>query len=286
MWRVLVVATASAACRDAATYDTPAAKQRALAIANRRLTEIIRAGRPTHVIRTGLNGAETQIAYDAMLGRRSRPRVLAIAHVNNGLVPENARGYTRRGDPAFANFARRYLEAVAGAGAVARWKNFAPLCHGSGYAYREQDELLLQRGNFRPDGELVERSKGDAGTDRNVFEAEVLDPFRLAEMRDVPWPQALAGKRVLVVTSMARDVARQYERYRTDGVSWFGAAELLPPNMHLAVVASPVTYRGRAARGNWTRSLEELEKRVAAYQFDVALLSCGSYGLPLGHYTV
>ena len=54
--------------------------------------------------------------------------------------------------------------------------------------------------------------------------------------------------------------------------------------MHLAVVASPVTYRGRAARGNWTRSLEELEKRVAAYQFDVALLSCGSYGLPLGHY--
>ena len=43
-------------------------------------------------------------------------------------------------------------------------------------------------------------------------------------------------------------------------------------------------YRGRAARGNWTRSLEELEKRVAAYQFDVALLSCGSYGLPLGHY--
>ena len=97
--------------------------------------------------------------------------------------------------------------------------------------------MLLQRGNFRPDGELVERSKGDAGTDRNVFEAEVLDPFRLAEMRDVPWPQALAGKRVLVVTSMQRDVARQYERYRTDGVSWFGAAELLPPNMHLVVVA-------------------------------------------------
>ena len=144
--------------------------------------------------------------------------------------------------------------------------------------------MLLQRGNFRPDGELVERSKGDAGTDRNVFEAEVLDPFRLAEMRDVPWPQALAGRRVLIVTSMARDVARQYERYRTDGVSWFGDAELLPPNMHLLVVASPVTYRGRAAQGNWTRSLEELEKRVAAYQFDVALLSCGSYGLPLGHY--
>jgi hypothetical protein len=83
---------------------------------------------------------------------------LISTQVNNGIVPENARGYTRRGDPAFANFARRYLEAVAGAGAVARWKNFAPLCHGSGYAYREQDELLLQRGNFRPDGELVERS--------------------------------------------------------------------------------------------------------------------------------
>ena len=113
MWLLLVVATASAACRDAATYDTPAAKQRALAIANRRLTEIIRdASSPTHVIRTGLNGAETQIAYDAMLGWRSKPRVLAIAHVNNGIVPENARGYTRRGDPAFANFARRYLEAV------------------------------------------------------------------------------------------------------------------------------------------------------------------------------
>ena len=62
MWLLLVVATASA-CRDAAAYDTPAAKQRALAIANRRLTEIIRdASRPTHVIRTGLNGAETQIA--------------------------------------------------------------------------------------------------------------------------------------------------------------------------------------------------------------------------------
>ena len=38
--------------------------------------------------------------------------------------------------------------------------------------------------------------------------------------------------------------------------------------------------RGRRAAA----LLEELEKRVAAYQFDVALLSCGSYGLPLGHY--
>ena len=45
-----------------------------------------------------------------------------------------------------------------------------------------------------------------------------------------------------------------------------------------------IRRRGQCPRGNWTRSLEELEKRVAAYQFDVALLSCGSYGLPLGHY--
>ena len=57
--------------------------------------------------------------------------------------------------------------------------------------------------------------------------------------------------------------------------------------LHLSEVAGRALPPRRCReQGNWTQSLEELEKRVAAYQFDVALLSCGSYGLPLGHYTV
>ena len=52
--------------------------------------------------------------------------------------------------------------------------------------------------------------------------------------------------------------------------------------LHLSEVAG----RALPPRGSREDAVEELEKRVAAYQFDVALLSCGSYGLPLGHYTV
>jgi len=49
-------------------------------------------------------------------------------------------------------------------------------------------------------------------------------------------------------------------------------------------VEAPSTYRGQAA-GNWTALLEDAERRIAAVgRVDVALISAGAYGLPLGHF--
>jgi hypothetical protein len=94
-----------------------------------------------------------------------------------------------------------------------------------------------------------------------------------------PWSEALEGKRVLVVHPFAATIERQYQ-FRE---SLFSDNRILP-KFDLATiraVQSIGTTGGRAQFSDWFSALDYMEQAIAKTTFDVAIIGCGAYGLPL-----
>ena len=100
-----------------------------------------------------------------------------------------------------------------------------------------------------------------------------LEPWWQAD----PWSEALAGQRVLVVHPFATSIQRQWLRRER---LFPGTAVL--PEVALLVLQPPLTLAGGTSGfSSWSAALDELIARTQERDFDVALLGCGAYGLPL-----
>ena len=102
-----------------------------------------------------------------------------------------------------------------------------------------------------------------------------LEPY----LNGVPWSRSLAGLRVLVVHAFADSIARQYRENR--GLL-FSDPQVLP-EFELQCLKAPQTMLGETVGFScWSEALADLKSRVDAIDFDVAIIGCGAYGLPLG----
>lgn len=104
-----------------------------------------------------------------------------------------------------------------------------------------------------------------------------LEPYFSAR----PWSARLAGRRVLVVHPFVDSIVSQYRERRA---LLFSDPQVLPV-FDLVTVKAPQTMCGQTAGfSGWGGALSDLQQRVAREQFDVALVGCGAYGLPLAAY--
>ena len=102
-----------------------------------------------------------------------------------------------------------------------------------------------------------------------------LEPY----LNGVPWSRSLKGLRVLVVHAFADSIKRQYQENRS---RLFSDPQVLP-EFDLYCVKAPQTMLGETAGFScWSEALADLKKRVDALDYDVAIIGCGAYGLPLG----
>ncbi len=90
----------------------------------------------------------------------------------------------------------------------------------------------------------------------------------------------LAGMRVLAVSPFADSIhanfARRHDFFRDYNY----------PEFELLTYETPITYHGLPADfypdQDWLATLERLKREISTVDFDIALLSCGSYAVPLG----
>lgn len=102
-----------------------------------------------------------------------------------------------------------------------------------------------------------------------------LEPY----LHENPWSAALRGRRVLVVHPFAKSISSQYLLRRS---CLFANVDVLP-EFHVQVLAAPQTIAPlTAGYTTWLHALDHLVDNVLACEFDIALLGCGAYGLPLG----
>ncbi len=95
-----------------------------------------------------------------------------------------------------------------------------------------------------------------------------------------PWTLSLENKKVLVVSAFADTISEQYKI--KDKV--FSYKQLLP-KFHLITYKPPITFALEEHKyKTWKGALGKMCNDISKLDFDIALLSCGSYGMPLQWY--
>lgn len=105
-----------------------------------------------------------------------------------------------------------------------------------------------------------------------------LESFRFSN----PWSAALEGKKVLVIHPFEATIRHQYEKNRE---RLFADKRVLP-EFELITIKAVQSIAGNRPDGfpTWFDALEWMEKEIDETEFDVAILGCGAYGMPLAGY--
>lgn len=97
-----------------------------------------------------------------------------------------------------------------------------------------------------------------------------------------PWTKALEGKKVLVVHPFANLIEKQYANNR---IVLFSNPDVLP-YFHLRTVKAVQSIGGSCNQfNNWFEALEWMKKEMDKEPYDIALIGCGAYGMPLAAYS-
>lgn len=93
-----------------------------------------------------------------------------------------------------------------------------------------------------------------------------------------PWSKALAGKKVLVIHPFEDTIKAQYERRE----QIFPGTDILP-EFELKTLKAVQTLCGERDErfSNWFEALDYMTESALQIDFDVAIIGCGAYGMPL-----
>lgn len=114
---------------------------------------------------------------------------------------------------------------------------------------------------------------------------ELLEPYYCIEKGIVPWSHSLANKKVLIVNPFVDTFKKQVE----NGFHFYGedAADekrMFVKDQKFVFYKSYSTLGGNHVHNNWYQTFGIMCNDIKQLDFDIALLGCGGYGLPLCNY--
>ena len=92
-----------------------------------------------------------------------------------------------------------------------------------------------------------------------------------------PWTRILKGKKVLVVHPYAETIQKQYAKREL----LYDNPEILPEFELITLKAVQSSAYEQVPFKDWFEALEFMKKQIDAIDYDICLLGCGAYGLPL-----
>lgn len=94
-----------------------------------------------------------------------------------------------------------------------------------------------------------------------------------------PWTYSLKGKRILVVHPFAGTIEEQYKNNRTN---LFCNPEVLPEFESLQTIKAVQSIAGNPVDfESWFDALVWMKQEIDKKEFDIALVGCGAYAMPL-----
>lgn len=106
-----------------------------------------------------------------------------------------------------------------------------------------------------------------------ICHLSALVPF----LSSAPWTSSLAGKRVCVVHPFARTIEKQFANRQ----KLFDDKSILPSFDLVTVKAVQSIANNKTTFKDWFEALGWMESEALRKKFDVAIIGCGAYGLPL-----
>ena len=92
-----------------------------------------------------------------------------------------------------------------------------------------------------------------------------------------PWSKALEGLTVLVVHPFDFSIREQYKRRELI----FENPDVLPPFELKTLKAVQSIANNPTQYNTWFDALESMKEKISAISFDIAIIGCGAYGMPL-----
>lgn len=108
-----------------------------------------------------------------------------------------------------------------------------------------------------------------------VFDFLSLEPFYFEE----PWTLELSGKKVLIVHPYVKTMQKQESKLSS---IWNG--KRLFDDVQFKYLESVQSIAGNFPHDSWRESYEHMKMKIDNMDFDIALLGCGGYGMPLSGY--
>lgn len=92
------------------------------------------------------------------------------------------------------------------------------------------------------------------------------------------WARALEGKNVLVVHPFAEEILSQYKNRDL----LFQDKSILP-DCNISVIKAVQSIGGNTEQGfkNWFEALDWMKDRIDKHNYDICIIGCGAYGMPL-----
>lgn len=95
-----------------------------------------------------------------------------------------------------------------------------------------------------------------------------------------PWSRILENKKVLVIHPFTETIKKQYMRE----VCLFANKSVLPKFSLKTIKATQSIAGTKTGYSDWFDALESMKKQIDITDFDIAIIGCGAYGMPLAAY--
>jgi hypothetical protein len=106
---------------------------------------------------------------------------------------------------------------------------------------------------------------------------QILEPFYCIEEGIIPWSHHLSGKKVLVINPFVKSMQEQIK----NNFSIYKDKHVFLKDQEYVFYKSYMTLGSNKIHNNWIETFEIMCNDISKIEFDIAILGCGGYGLPL-----
>lgn len=110
--------------------------------------------------------------------------------------------------------------------------------------------------------------------------SRVLEPFYQINENIIPWTHYLINKKILIINPFVESFKKQIK----NNFTIFKNKKLFLDNQEFIFYKSFQTIAGNHIHNNWFKTFTIMCNDISKIEFDIALLGCGGYGLPLCNY--
>ena len=113
-----------------------------------------------------------------------------------------------------------------------------------------------------------------------LIHSRSIEPFHIRQTNQIPWSRYLKGKKVLIINSFVESFQSQMK----NGFKLYDDCNIFADDQEFIYYKSFQTCVGNHIHEDWNETLNIMCNDIKDLDFDIALLGCGSYGLPMCNY--
>ena len=114
----------------------------------------------------------------------------------------------------------------------------------------------------------------------NQIHSRSLEPFYAMMDNEIPWTHHLKGKKVLVI----HPFVKSFQKQLNNNFQMFKNTGIFLPDQEFVFYKTFQTIAGNHIHDSWVETFNIMCNDIKNLDFDIALLGCGGYGLPLCNY--